>query len=66
MGFWRDDVPLMELVLDEKGQKELNRLWDEFDFIADHTARTWTQYLLQPERRRGGKGAEVRAAPSDR
>ena len=35
MGFWRDDVPLMELVLDDSGQKELDRLWDEFDFVAD-------------------------------
>lgn len=46
MGFWRDDVPLMELILDAKGQKELNGLWDEFDFIADHTARTWDQFFF--------------------
>jgi mono/diheme cytochrome c family protein len=46
MGFWRDDVPLMELILDAKGQKELNGLWDEFDFIADHTARTWDQFYF--------------------
>src|SRR5262249_6611083 len=46
MGFWRDDVPLMELILDEKGQKELDNLWDEFDFIADHTARTWEQFYF--------------------
>ena len=37
MGYWRDDTPLMELILDEKGKKELDRLWDEFDFIADFT-----------------------------
>ena len=46
MGFWRDDVPLMELILDEKGRQELDRLWDEFDFIADHTARTWEQFYF--------------------
>ena len=46
MGNWRDDVPLMELILDEKGQKELNRLWDEFDFIADYTNRTWEQFYF--------------------
>ena len=51
MGYFRDDMPLMELILDDKGQKELDRLWDEFDFIADHTARTWVQYYLQSERR---------------
>jgi hypothetical protein len=46
MGFWRDDLPLMELILDEKGQRELNRLWEEFDFIADHTFRTWEQFYF--------------------
>ena len=62
MGFWRDDVPLMELVLDEKGQKELNRLWDEFDFIADHTARTWAQFYFNQSGAVDGKGAGSRAA----
>ncbi len=46
MGFWRDDMPLMELILDDKGQARLNRLWDEFDFIADHTYRTWEQFYF--------------------
>ena len=46
MGYWRDDLPLMELILDDKGQKELNDLWTEFDFIADHTARTWEQFYF--------------------
>ena len=46
MGNWRDDVPLMELILDEKGQKQLNGLWDEFDFIADYTNRTWEQFYF--------------------
>ena len=27
MGYWRDDLPLMELVLDQKAQKELDWLW---------------------------------------
>ncbi|MFN3322798.1 MAG: hypothetical protein ACK5AZ_04820 [Bryobacteraceae bacterium] len=39
MGYWRDDTPLIELILDEKGKQELDRLWIEFDFIADYTAR---------------------------
>jgi len=46
MGYFRDDIPLMELILDEKGKKELDRLWDEFDFIADYTTRTWIQFFL--------------------
>lgn len=58
MGYWRDDTPLSELILDEKGQKELNRLWDEFDFIADHTNRTWTQFFFNQSGAVDGKGAE--------
>ncbi len=46
MGYFRDDAPLMELILDANGQKELNRLWEEFDFVAAYTARTWEQYFI--------------------
>ena len=46
MGFWRDDNPLVELILDEKGKKELDRLWTEFDFYASHTARTFIQFYF--------------------
>ena len=45
-GYYRDDTALMELILDKKGQQQLNRLWNEFDFVADQTARTWTQYYF--------------------
>lgn len=58
VGFFRDDTPLMELILDEKGQKELNRLWIEFDFIADFTARTWVQFFFNQSGEVQGKGAE--------
>ncbi|MCU1263268.1 MAG: hypothetical protein JWO80_6153 [Bryobacterales bacterium] len=58
VGFFRDDTPLMELILDEKGRKELNRLWDEFDFIANFTARTWVQYFFNQSGEVQGKGAE--------
>ncbi len=58
MGYYRDDTPLMELILDEKGQKELNRLWEEFDFIASYTARTWVQYFFNQSGEVQGKGAE--------
>lgn len=58
MGYFRDDEPLMELILDAKGRKELDRLWDEFDFIADYTARTWVQYYLNQSGEVQGKGAE--------
>jgi hypothetical protein len=67
MGYWRDDTPLMELILDAQGQKELNRLWDEFDFIAQHTARTWDQYYFNQSGEVQGKGAESGTArPEDK
>jgi hypothetical protein len=58
MGYWRDDNPLQELILDDKGVQHLNRLWDEFDFIADHTARTWDQYFFNQSGEVDGRGRE--------
>jgi hypothetical protein len=58
MGYFRDDTPLMELILDEKGQKQLDRLWDEFDFAANYTARTWVQYFVNQSGEVQGKGDE--------
>jgi hypothetical protein len=58
MGFFRDDTPLMELILDEKSQKELNRLWTEFDYLADFTARTFVQYFFNQSGEVLGHGAE--------
>jgi len=45
-GYYRDDTALKQLILDEKGQKALDRLWFNFDFYADQTASTWEQYYL--------------------
>jgi hypothetical protein len=61
LGFYRDDTPLMELILDDKGQKELNRLWTEFDYMADFTSRTWVQYFYNQAGEIDGKGAESEA-----
>ena len=33
-GYFRDDGPLYEMILDEKGRRELDRLWDEFNMVA--------------------------------
>ncbi|MDP9171825.1 MAG: DUF1587 domain-containing protein [Acidobacteriota bacterium] len=46
MGFFRDDAPLMELILDDQGKKELDSLWEEFEFIADYSARTYLQSVF--------------------
>ena len=58
-GYFRDDQPLYDLILDESGQKELDRLWDEFDMVSlvpqrMHTSFTWfertdSQYMRDPE-----------------
>ena len=67
MGYWRDDTPLIELILDDAGKKELDRLWNEFDFIADYTARTWVQYFFNQSGEVEGKGRESGSVrPSDK
>lgn len=58
MGYFRDDTPLMDLILDENGRRQLNRLWDEFDFIAEYTSRTFVQYFFNQSGEVQGKGAE--------
>ena len=62
VGYYRDDTPLMELILDDKGQKEINRLWTEFDYIANFTARTWEQYFFNQCGEVNGHGAESECA----
>ena len=58
MGYYRDDQPLMQLILDDKGNQELDRLWNEFDYISDFSARTWTQYYFNQSGEVFGKGDE--------
>jgi hypothetical protein len=45
LGYFRDDTPLIELILDEKGKQELETLWHEFEFIGDYTLRNYTQFI---------------------
>ncbi len=44
-GYFRDDGPLRELMLDERGQQELDRLWREFDYITGAPIRQYSSYL---------------------
>ncbi|WP_406694765.1 DUF1592 domain-containing protein [Singulisphaera sp. Ch08] len=44
-GYFRDDQPLSELMLDEAGQRELERLWREFDFVTGAPMRQYSSYL---------------------
>ena len=58
MGYTRDDTPLSELILDEKGQKELEALWDQFEFVADYTGRTYVQFFFNQSGEILGNGRE--------
>ncbi|MFN0103825.1 MAG: DUF1592 domain-containing protein [Bryobacteraceae bacterium] len=67
MGYFRDDQALRELILNEKQVKELETLWQEFDFIADHTIRTYTQYYFNQSGEILGNGRESGSErPTDR
>jgi mono/diheme cytochrome c family protein len=46
MGYFRDDLPLYEMMLDAKEQKELDALWQELDFVASANIRTYIQFFL--------------------
>jgi hypothetical protein len=44
-GYFRDDGPLYDLVLDTAGQQELDRLWLEFDCITSAPLRQHTSFI---------------------
>ena len=44
-GYFRDDGPLSDLILDAAGRTELDRLWREFDFITGAPMRQHTSLL---------------------
>ena len=67
MGYTRDDAPLSELILDDKGQNELEALWHQFEFVADYTARTYVQFYFNQSGEVLGNGAESGTLrPSDK
>ena len=44
-GYFRDDAPLYDLILDEQAQRELDGLWLEFDCITGAPMRQYSSYL---------------------
>ena len=46
MGYFRDDTPLIELILDENGKRELNRLWLDFDTVAFVPERMHKEFFV--------------------
>jgi acetyl esterase/lipase len=61
MGYFRDDQPLYQLLLDDEQKAELDRLWREMDFVAATTSRTYVQFYFN-----GAGAATVRAAGQPR
>ncbi len=67
MGYFRDDQPLYDLILDEKGQKELDAMWQELDFVALGLTRTFIQfYLNESGEARGGRRESEGPRPADK
>src|SRR6516162_4808485 len=46
MGYFRDDQPLYQLILDDAGRKQVDELWHELDFVAGANIRTYVQFYL--------------------
>jgi mono/diheme cytochrome c family protein len=67
MGYFRDDQPLRELILNDSQTAELERLWREFEYIADFTTRTYVQYFFNQSGEVRGMGRESGThRPSDK
>lgn len=45
MGYFRDDGPLSELLLDEAGRERLDRLWREFAFASNYPVRQYLSFI---------------------
>lgn len=45
MGYFRDDQPLYDLVLNEQQQQELDALWQQLDFVASAPMRQYVGFL---------------------
>ena len=66
MGYFRDDTALLELIVDDKGKKEIDTLWQEFEYISDYSRRTYVQSSSGAVGGgAGGQGATLRAGYAD-
>jgi len=45
-GYFRDDQPLCELVLDDSEKKELDSLWSELNFVTQVPARQYKDFIF--------------------
>ena len=59
MGYFRDDQPLYELVLDAAQQKQLDDLWLDMDVVGGVTSRMYQQYIENQTSQGGGRGRVI-------
>jgi hypothetical protein len=45
-GYFRDDAPLSNLLLDERQRRELDQLWEEFHFVTLDAARQYKDFIF--------------------
>ncbi len=45
MGYYRDDAPLYDMILDEADREEIDTLWQELDFITSAPIRQYTGFV---------------------
>lgn len=45
-GYFRDDGPLYEMVLDESGQREIDELWQELNFVTLVPMRQYKDFIF--------------------
>ena len=45
-GYFRDDGPLCDLILDEAGRRELDGLWDELNFVTLAPMRQYKDFIF--------------------
>ncbi|TWT72886.1 DUF1592 domain-containing protein [Allorhodopirellula solitaria] len=45
MGYFRDDAPLYDLMLDKAAREELDRLWLELDFVTSAPMRQYSGFI---------------------
>jgi hypothetical protein len=45
-GYYRDDGPLCELVLDEGARREIDTLWDELHFVTQDPVRQYKDFIF--------------------
>ena len=67
MGYFRDDRPFYELMLDRAGQQDLDARWRELDFVASGNIRTYVQFVFNESGEARGLGKESEGPrPADR